>query len=60
MILLDEIYEVFLAEKVPVMKIFIVSAILPELLGRWYFRSHVAPSKIKENVVDNQHCVRYC
>ena len=52
MILFDE---VFLAEKVPVAKIFFVYAILPELLGRWYFRTHVAPPKIKENVVDNQY-----
>ena len=47
--------EVFLAEKVPVAKNFFVYAILPELLGRWYSRTHVAPPKIKENVVDNQN-----
>ena len=62
--------EVFLAEKVPVAKNFFVYAILPELLGRWYSRTHVAPPKIKENVVANrnicfylpesEYCVRYC
>ena len=48
MILFDE---VFLAEKVPVAKNFFVHAILPELLGRCYSRTHVAPPKLKENVV---------
>ena len=52
MILFDE---VFLAEKVPVAKNFFVYAILPKLLGRWYSRIHVAPPKIKENVIDNQN-----
>ena len=52
MILFDE---VFLAEKVPVAKNVFVYAILPKLLGRWYSRIHVAPPKIKENVIDNQN-----
>ena len=45
--------EVFLAEKVPVANNLFVYANLPELLGRWYCRTHVAPPKIKENVVAN-------
>ena len=52
MILFDE---VFSPEKVTLAKNFFVYPILPELLGRWYSRSHVAPPKIKENVVDNQN-----
>ena len=52
MILFDK---VFSPEKVPLAKNFFVYPILPELLGRWYSRTHVAPPKIKENVVDNQY-----
>ena len=45
MILFDE---VFLAKKVPVAKNFFVYVILPQLLGRWYFKTHVAPPKLKK------------
>ena len=34
---------------------FIVYQILPELLRKWYSRTHVIPPKIRENVVDNQN-----
>ena len=47
--------EVFLAEKVLVAKNLFVYTNLPELLGRWYSRTHVAPPKIKENVVANRN-----
>ena len=36
-------------------KNFFVYTILRELSGRWYSRTHVAPPKIEENVVDNQN-----
>ena len=47
--------EVFMAEKVLLAKNFFVYAILPELLGRWYSRTHVGPLKIKENVLDDRN-----
>ena len=40
--------EVFLAEKVPVAKNFFVYTILPELLGRWYSRTHGHHQKLKK------------
>ena len=40
--------EVFFAEKVPVAKNFIGYTILPELLGRWYSRTHGHHQKLKK------------
>ena len=47
--------EVLLAEKVPVAKNFFIYAVLPELLGRCYSRTHVTRPTIKENAVNNQN-----
>ena len=45
--------ETLFAKKVLTTKYFFVCAILLELLGGWYSRTHVAPTKIKEST-------RYC
>lgn len=45
----------FLTEKVPVATKFFVFAILPELIGRWYSKSHIAVPEIenKEDITEN-------
>ena len=41
----------FLAKKYLFQKLFI-GDILPKLIGKWYFTTTEAPSKIKENVIE--------
>ena len=48
----------FLAKKYLFQKLFI-GDILPKLIGKWYFTTTEAPSKIKENLIDN-HNVYTC
>ena len=47
--------DAFLAEKVPIAEKFFVYGILPELLGKWHSRTHIAPPSIKEKANSSEN-----